>query len=323
MADERNSENADSASAPVIPKKEQWKYEDPNKDPGRKGLLLSNEIEMFCNEGLLIDEHYDRRHLRPAAYTLRIGPDYVDGTGKRAQLRERESFYLEPNAIAYVTTLESFNLPYYIVARFNLRVKWVYQGILLGTGPQVEPGYRGVLSCPLFNLTDKAMKITYEQEFATIDFERTSDFCPGKSWNWIREQIRNSQDVDKLEEVVSDGRRFLLFKQRPYPALEHHPDRDIVSSLLQLSNEVKTWRYIGVGIVIAFFALAITLLNFQTNLYRDLRTQGSQLGDVKQTSSGVDVKQNELQSQLIEARQQLRDLETRTRALEQARPGNR
>ena len=175
--------------------KQVWKYVDQNKEPDRKGLLLSNEIERFCDNGLLIDENYEKKQLRPASYTLRVGYDYVDSRGNRRRLtKAAPSFYMEPNSIAYVSTFESLDLPFYVVARFNLRVTWVYRGILLGTGPQVEPGYRGFLSCPLFNLTDRAVKITLKEDFATIDFERTSDFCPGKDWDWIKQQIKQSKD---------------------------------------------------------------------------------------------------------------------------------
>ena len=322
-----SSQPAEQPSAqPAVAKKESWKYEDPNTEAGRKGLLLSNEIERYCDESLLIDHHYSKKQLRPASYTLRIGPEFVDSKGKRGSLSAKSpSFYIEPNSIAYVSTFESLDLPYYIVARFNLRVKWVYRGILLGTGPQVEPGYRGFLSCPLFNFTDRAIKVTYKEEFATIDFERTSDFCSGKDWAWIRENITRSSDVEKLDEVKTETDRFLLFRQRSYPALELLPDYDVVSSLVQLSNEVKTWRNIGVGILIAFFGLALTLLNFQSNLYRELRSQDARVGDVREVQAQVNSKITTLDSRSGETVEKVRSLESEVDELEHSRcpPGKK
>lgn len=117
-----------------------WKYEDPNKTPSRKGLLLSNEIEKFCAVGLLIEESYRPEMVRPASYTLTIGAEYVDSEGRVRKMKDNDDyFYMEPNSIVYVSTAEKLNLPFYVAARFNLRVKWVYRGILLGTGPQVDP----------------------------------------------------------------------------------------------------------------------------------------------------------------------------------------
>lgn len=319
MANIEGAEGANKASGPAGPEeKVSWKHVDPNEEESRKGLLLSDEIRKFCEKGLLIGTGYEEKHLRPASYTLRVGPDYVDSKGKRGKLSKKApSFYIEPNSIAYVSTLESLDLPYYVAARFNLRVKWVYRGILLGTGPQVEPGFRGYLSCPLFNLTDRASKITLGDEFATIDFERTSNFCRGKSGNWIKENVRPSKENDKLDEVVCDGTRFLLFKQRFYPALEHLPDWDVVSSLVQLSNEVKTWRNIGIGILIAFFGATLTLLTFQNNLYRELRTQDSRLMDMRQAEIGALSKLSSLEVQVAETRAALGRAELRLKEVEQ------
>lgn len=205
---------------------ERHKYEDPEATPSRKGMLLSNEIEKFCRMGLLIEEGYSEEHLRPAAYTLTIGEKYVDSKGRIGTLTEESPyFHMEPNAVVYVSTAEKLNLPFYIAARFNLRVKWVYRGILLGTGPQVEPGYRGYLSCPLFNLTNRPHRIRLGDEFATIDFERTTDFCRNKSWEEIKGLTREGEQVDK---VVINDETFLLFKQRPYEQLKHLPDYDVI-----------------------------------------------------------------------------------------------
>jgi len=288
----KTSENIDPFPA------DRLKYEDPwQNDPSRKGMLLSNQIEWFCQRQTLIAEGYSKTRVRPASYTLTIGADYVDSAGHRKRLSKDDTsyFYMEPNSIVYVSTAESLNLPYYIAARFNLRVKWVYRGILLGTGPQVEPGFRGNLSCPLFNLTDRPVKISLSDEFATIDFERTTDFAPdpealGPILNWM--EIRDSvKTLEKLDQVKLGDDTFLLFKQQSFPPLKHLPDHDVVSSLVQLSDEVKRWRAIGVGIVIAFVSLALTLLNFQANLYREQKTTSQQ---VFQLQSDLDAAREKL-----------------------------
>src|SRR5260221_664516 len=96
-------------NTPAIQEQElDWKYRDPSDDAARKGLLLSNEIERFCKNGFLIRlEDYSEKHLRPASYTLNIGEDYVDSAGKRKKMTSKEPFfYMEPNSIVYVSTLE-------------------------------------------------------------------------------------------------------------------------------------------------------------------------------------------------------------------------
>ena len=113
--------------------------------------------------------------------------------------------------------------------------------------------------------------------------------------------------------MVTDGGRFLLFRQRPYPALELLPDWDVVSSLVQLSNEVKTWRNIGVAILVAFFGLALTMLNFQNNLYRELRSEDAQ---IHQMQDAFTSRLETLQTQLNAEGSALARLEPRVEALE-------
>ena len=43
-----------------------------------------------------------------------------------------------------------------------------------------------------------------------------------------------------------------------------------------MEREVKTWRAIGIGTIISFFALALALLNFQNSLYREILTLARQ-----------------------------------------------
>src|SRR5205807_4839102 len=128
------------AVSSLSPDAHKWKTQDPfRSESDRKGMLLSNQIHRFATEAhLLIAENYVETRLQPAAYTLTVGSKYVDSNGKRGELSKKDpSFVMEQNSIVYVSTEEILDLPYYIAARFNLRVTWVYKGILLGTGPQV------------------------------------------------------------------------------------------------------------------------------------------------------------------------------------------
>ncbi|MBZ5573214.1 MAG: hypothetical protein LAO09_15195 [Acidobacteriia bacterium] len=274
-------------------KKAEWKFCDPESDGDRKGMLLSDQIDKFCSHGLLISKNYDRGHLRPAAYTLTIGNAYVDSSGQIGSLSEEKPFLeMKPNSIVYVTTAEELDLPHYVAARFNLRVKWVYKGILLGTGPQVEPGYRGFLSCPLYNLTNRPMRIRLGDEFASIDFERTTNFCSGKSPAEIKSNVKCGEKVD---EVSFDGRTYLLFKDKAYKPLQHLPDYDIVSSLVEMQREVRNWRNIGIGLVIAFVSLALSIVGLQ------VRMEGNVINSAKDVAK--------LQTELQQAQEQITSLQ--------------
>lgn len=298
------------------------KYEDPTKDDrGRKGMLLSNEIDSFRKRGLLIADNFDDTGLRPAAYTLRIGSDYIDSMGNRKKLSEQRPYFkMPPNSIVYVSTYEKLDLPYYIVARFNLRVQWVYRGILLGTGPQVEPGYRGYLSCPLYNLTDRPITIKYREQFATIDFERTTDLCNGASPEQIKDSIVRGGKLDRVE---LDGNTYLLFPQDEYPPLKLYPDHDVTSSLVQMSNEVKTWRQIGIGLIISFFALTLTLLSFGNNIYTQLTARARDSMQVERNLQDAQAEVRQLRSQVSQLEGRVGVIEAQRAAPPQQAPVNK
>ncbi len=72
-------------------------------------------------------------------------------------------------------TLEPyFQLPDYIALRFNLRITHVYRGLLLGTGPLIDPGFRGRLSLPLHNLTTNKYRLTGGEGLIWVEFTKLS-----------------------------------------------------------------------------------------------------------------------------------------------------
>jgi hypothetical protein len=50
-------------------------------------------------------------------------------------------------------------------------------------GPQVDPGYQGKLFCPLYNLSNKTIKLRYGDTIAAIDFIRTTT-CTTNCIDW-------------------------------------------------------------------------------------------------------------------------------------------
>jgi deoxycytidine triphosphate deaminase len=287
---------------------EEWKYEDPSPDD--RGILLSNQIHRLCSvAGLLICEGYDEKNLRPASYTLRIGDDYVDSDGNLHRLTEEDdSFVFQKNSIIFVSTKEKLELPYYIIGRFNIRVNWVYDGVLLGTGPQVDPGFSGALSCPLYNLTNMDLTIKRGQDFATIDFEKTTTLLGGRSLDEKKKCIDSAKDKD----LKKDGdETYSFYRTPPLRPLQHRKSHRIISSLFEMREDLRTWRQLGIGSLVAFFGLTLSLLAFGANLYR----QNSDLSRLYTENKNELIKANEQISKLQN------DLNQLARAREQGPPG--
>ena len=77
-------------------------------------------------------------------------------------------------------TLEpTLRLPNYIAARFNLTIREIYRGILVGTGPLVDPGFVGQIYLPLHNLTCNEYRLIGGEPVAWMEFTKIS---PNESW---------------------------------------------------------------------------------------------------------------------------------------------
>ncbi|MCP9221914.1 hypothetical protein MKP08_04025 [Erythrobacter sp. LQ02-29] len=123
---------------------------------------------------------YDLTRRKAASYAMRVGHHiaYHDPANTAADpyrsLNEGETFELPPNSLVYVKTLERFQLPDYLAARFNLHIDLVHKGLLLGTGPVVDPGFIGHLVVPLHNLTRNTYTMEAGQDLIWAEFTKTS-----------------------------------------------------------------------------------------------------------------------------------------------------
>ena len=132
------------------------------------GMLSSPQIAVYFNNGFLVKSP-DMDRLKGATYDMRLGgPAYrfVDGAKKIIYLGKEDNavtqnrLLLPPNSLTFVTTQEEFYLTRDVIARFNLKSKWVHKGLLLGTGPIVDPEFDGFLYIPIQCCPVKLPRIT-------------------------------------------------------------------------------------------------------------------------------------------------------------------
>ena len=137
-----------------------------SKDPYPQiapALLNSADILKYViSTGMIYPFDYSK--LEGASYDVKLAGKvvYWDEKGNKIvknivenPIKEDEvqDFILQKNSIAFVTLEPIFRIPDYIALRFNLKISHIYKGLLLGTGPLVDPGFVGRLSIPLHNLT--------------------------------------------------------------------------------------------------------------------------------------------------------------------------
>jgi len=169
----------------------------PSSPPDdEKGILLSDRISHYSTQYGLIQPFEDRL-LRPAGYELTVGSNYSKG-GQRSALADGMSLEIDPYQVAVIETYESLNMPPFLIGRWNIRVKLAYKGLLWVGGAQVDPGFRGHLCCPIYNLSDKKVSLQFREEIAVIDFVSTTAF-----------------DKDKCERFPWERRNMVVFSEYP------------------------------------------------------------------------------------------------------------
>ena len=166
----------------------QWERRDPLPEIP-PALLNSADIISYVEKVGILDPFHpepERKKLKSASYE-------VDMLGKvlfweeeartdeptTKTLNRGDEFLLKPLSIAFVEVEPVFRLPYYIALRFNLTITNVYRGLLLGTGPLIDPGFEGKIYVPLHNLTDTEYCLRGGDGLIWMEFTKLS---PHREW---------------------------------------------------------------------------------------------------------------------------------------------
>lgn len=215
-------EQRDREEAAAVPHDLEWAGEVEHPDlteafwrdpePANTGVLAADQIR-FCHYkvGRMIRPFQDV-HLNPASYDLTLGPRcLVDGEEEILSPRN-PVLRIPPGSIALATSREMLLIPHWLVATFNLKSRYIFKGLLMGTGPQIDPGFRGVLTCPLHNISCEPVDLHFCKPFAKLDFIRTT-------WGMSLSSAGGIGDEDELYELeskgklVHDGMRMKLWPQ--------------------------------------------------------------------------------------------------------------
>lgn len=159
--------------------------ETPPTDPFPEipsSLLSAEHIRLYVEKTGLISPFYvsggKESRLKKAAYEGRIGKCayFYNKFGELEPcLKDTADRLIVPaNSIIFVESDLEFRLPEFIALRFNLQIQHVHRGLLLGTGPLVDPGYWGKLCVPLHNLTDQDYPIPRTTGLIWLEFTKTT-----------------------------------------------------------------------------------------------------------------------------------------------------
>jgi deoxycytidine triphosphate deaminase len=159
-----------------------WRTTDPFPSIPPALLNSADIVDYVRQTGMIYP--FDATKLKPASYEVPLlGPYvYVDekGVTKRGVLEVGKEIRVAKNSITFLTVEPYFRLPDYIALRHNLKIDHVYKGLLVGTGPLIDPGFVGKISLPLHNLTENDYTFRGGEGVIWVEFTKLSPL-PGES----------------------------------------------------------------------------------------------------------------------------------------------
>ena len=139
-------------------------------------MLMSDEqIRAAVQANEIILDPFDPTRVEPASYDLRVGNfAFTSSLKEKLNFSQKGVLIIEPGEFAVVESRERVQLNRSFAGQLGLRSEYARQGLLLLSGPQIDPGFRGVLVVRLVNLAPKPIALAYEAPFATAQFFRLS-----------------------------------------------------------------------------------------------------------------------------------------------------
>jgi deoxycytidine triphosphate deaminase len=275
--------------------------------PGVQAMLSSDLIAYYnsvvAQPGMI--DPFVEANLKPAAYELTLGPNFLLEGEPGVLTPERPWLELPPNSVVFVSMRERLVLPHYIVARFDLAIEFIYQGILLGTGPQVDPGFQGVLSCPLHNISNAPVHLQLGYPFAKIDFAKSRGLEAARAGGEL-DDIKTEEELYAAAEGSrlrgEGGKHVKLFNpknrwRQPIYSTSYAGQKRAKSSLAELQDKItgfsgeidlfdeeirriRRFGYAGaIAIVLAVVTIVITLAQLDRS-YVDAK-----IGSVQKTQA--------------------------------------
>ena len=273
---------------------ELWKSTDPYPHIDT-ALLNSADILAYAKATSLIFP-FDPVKLKGASYDVAIEGDvvYWDENGKKQIVslkNDGDSFILYPNSIAFVTLQPTFRIPDYLALRFNLKITHIYKGLLLGTGPLVDPGFVGKLSIPLHNLTSNKYRFFKGDELITMEFTKMSSnkrWCNtnlelGHSENYIANEIKANRNVaDYIHKALKNDRLDSVISSIPSAMAESEKKVQKAQDAVKAIEKKATIQYVisiiaVCTLVISAISLSINAINKANDRYDALKDEYAHL----------------------------------------------
>lgn len=309
-----------------------WKIQDPF-DSIPPALLNSADIEDYIRmTGMIYPFH--KNDLIGATYSVRLKglcvyyqeqsnggspKEHIFCVGKDSKdlpnamdnsvYEIKDKLVLEPNSITFITLEPVFQVPDYLVLRFNLKISHVYKGLLLGTGPIIDPGFQGRLSIPIHNLTSNRYTFYENDEIISLEFTKMSPRLTTKKHN-------NQRRGKYIQTKIPPNRQVTDYLRK---ALGQRINDGVISSVIAVTNDIKKTarnafgvastteekikRYGMAGLIIAIVSIIITVLGLFFPVFQ-------MIGSFKDEQKNYEIRIHDLENEVSELKVLLEELKT-------------
>lgn len=138
-------------------------------------MLTAAEIRGAIGAGDLEIDPLAESCLESASYDCRVGNEaFVSGTAEKIDVSNKGLVIIDPGEFAVIATLERIHCGPRIAAQRGLCSQYARKGLILLSGPQVDPGFDGVLVVRVTNLAPRRITLAHEAPFLTVQFFKLS-----------------------------------------------------------------------------------------------------------------------------------------------------
>jgi dCTP deaminase len=168
-------------------------------------MMSDNQIRAALTAKEIVLDPFDDAKLEPASYDARVGKWAFSSSSKeKVNLAEKGLLVIEPGEFAVLETRENVELDNRTVGQLGLRSEYAQRGLLMLSGPQIDPGFQGILTVRVINLAPKPIALPFEEPFLTIQFFRLSNAVT-KTYSGIRQRQTGISARDIQELVETEG----------------------------------------------------------------------------------------------------------------------
>ncbi len=221
-------------------------------------------------------------------------PDRLERFDK--ELRSGERLKLPHNSIVFITLQPYFRIPDYIAGRYNLTITNIYRGLLVGTGPLVDPGFEGYLSVPLHNLTGSDYELQAGDTLVWMEFTKLS---PHRRWDTSARESQSPYVPFPTRKVERRGIEDYLAAASSEPVVSSIP-REVGRARSAAQSAQRSVRWLqglsAIGGVVLLVTIAALVIQAEGAIRDDGRDRSALQRQVDALQRTVNVQSGELRA---------------------------